>query len=118
MAKRVKDPFPPEHEAECLALLERFGHFADVAGVAKYFGVSTKSLAGFLRSRKAKSVSNTVSPEEREALKASIRAYDPPAAWEPALPEDEKDLAQLGIRVEEPYSGGPILSKRSELKTK
>ena len=114
MARRVKDPFPPEHEAECVQLLETFGSFADIKGVAEYFGVTPLSLAGFLRRDIAKAAMARYIPGTREAIQANKSAYAPTdEARDPALPDDERLLDAKGMFVEEPYTGGPILSKRT-----
>lgn len=104
---------------ELVHLLETFGSFDDPAGVADYFGVSHLSLSSFLKTKQAKAAIARYIPGSKEILRKKLRAYDPPAPLDPALPDNEQDLSEMGLTIHEAYSGGPIQrSKRSSARDK
>lgn len=86
---------PPEYEQEVLILLERFGYFKSVAGVAEHMGVSPKALSAFLRTDRAKAAASLAAPKFRELLRKRYRTQRPDEDQDPALLDEALDGFQI-----------------------
>lgn len=69
---RKIEELPESYQDEICVLLETFGHFENINGVADYLGVNPRSLRFFLKSAKAKAAKAAYLPGTREATKAKI----------------------------------------------
>lgn len=92
--------FPTEYEEEVLSLLETYGDFADLPGVADYLGVTPRALYNFTRTKRARAAaalapSNAKEITRKHAHTRLLPEPDPHLNVEPSLEGTNGDILEI-----------------------